>query len=381
MIKRKRLGFVYLWDKNWMGGKYYAQNLFIALNTLPEEQKPLINVYCQDDSVFYDLKENSGYPYMEMSKIRISFAKRLIKFLMSQISLKLSLRIAPFSINTYDDVLFPYSIGCNPSKLVYWRPDFQEKYLSAYFSKKDIENRDRGILECCLRRIPIIFSSEDSRNDFKKFFPQYANNPTYVVHFAVSQPDFSGININELKHKYGIEKEYLFCANQFWIHKNHLFLFKAFQKAIKKGMDLQLVCTGRMADDRAPEYVKLLQDFVSNSGLKDRILTLGIIDKMELLCLMKNSYAVIQPSLFEGWNTTVEDCKAMSKFVFVSDIPVHREQISENVCFFNPYDESDLVYKIQNVKPVEKIIDYSKCIERFGNDFNSVMNEIISSAE
>ena len=42
--------------------------------------------------------------------------------------------------------------------------------------------------------------------------------------------------------------------------------------------------------------------------------------------LMRRSLAVIQPSLFEGWSTVVEDARALGKRIAISDIPVHLEQ-------------------------------------------------------
>ena len=39
--------------------------------------------------------------------------------------------------------------------------------------------------------------------------------------------------------------------------------------------------------------------------------------------------AVAQPSLFEGWSTIVEDAKTLGKPIFVSDLPVHREQLGD----------------------------------------------------
>ena len=110
-----------------------------------------------------------------------------------------------------------------------------------------------------------------------------------------------------------------------------------------------------------------------DNHLEKDILTLGVIDKLELLCLMKYSYAVVQPSLFEGWNTTVEDSKAMNKFIFLSDLNVHREQINQNVCFFNPHDEDDMVQKLLTVTPTEECFDYSNCVRQFGEDFYHVI--------
>jgi len=34
----------------------------------------------------------------------------------------------------------------------------------------------------------------------------------------------------------------------------------------------------------------------------------------------------VQPSLFEGWSTVVEDARALGKPIVLSDIPVHLEQ-------------------------------------------------------
>ncbi len=39
--------------------------------------------------------------------------------------------------------------------------------------------------------------------------------------------------------------------------------------------------------------------------------------------------AVVQPSHFEGWSTLVEDAKTLGKPLFVSNLPVHREQLGE----------------------------------------------------
>lgn len=369
MGNRIRLGLVYIWDKNWLGGKYYLQNLLIALNTLDDVKKPHVNLYCLDDDTFLDFQDNTNYPYLEKTIVYIGLIYRIKRKIVAFFSKNKALNLDIISINPLDDVVFPLSLGSESRKKLSWIADFQERHLQQYFSKEELAYRDATIRHNCEQGIPIVFSSFDCKNDFCKFYPMYANHPTHVVHFAVNQPDFSDLNISALLRKYGITKQYLICANQFWQHKNHLFLFKAFKKAKEKGFDLQLVCTGKMEDYRCPKYIDKIKRFLKDFDLKEAVLTLGIIDKKELLCLMKNSYAVIQPSLFEGWNTTVEDCKAMNKFVFLSDLPVHREQINKNVCFFDPYDEDSLVEKLMTVKPTEEFFDYSKSIKMFGEDF------------
>lgn len=373
MDQRIRIGIVHLWSQIWHGGAYYISNLVYALNTLPDINKPIIDIYCKTDRDFYDLQKETGYPYLVKNLIRPCFIRKAFNRIVYYFSKKLYFRTNPFRINRQDTIIYPYNCGFNSDKLIYWHPDFQDKYYPEFFSKKTIKNRDREICVVCKRNIPIVFSSYDSQRDFNSFFPQFKNNSTFVVHFAVHQQDYSEINIELLKRKFGINKPYIICANQFWKHKNHAFLFSAFKEAVDNGLDMQLVCTGKMIDYRDSGYIDELLLFVRENKLEKTILTLGVIEKTELLCLMKNSYAVIQPSLFEGWNTTVEDCKAMSKFLFLSDIMVHREQIEKNVCFFNPTDKEDLVNKLLTVLPKEVKIDYDLNIRRFADDFYKVI--------
>ena len=52
--------------------------------------------------------------------------------------------------------------------------------------------------------------------------------------------------------------------------------------------------------------------------------------------------AVIQPSLFEGWSTVVEDARALGKTMALSDISVHREQGPPHSAYFDPHAPEEL---------------------------------------
>lgn len=90
---------------------------------------------------------------------------------------------------------------------------------------------------------------------------------------------------------------------------------------------------------------------------------------------MKNSIAVIQPSLFEGWSTVIEDCKNLGHFVLASDLSVNIEQISKNCLFFEKNNPKELSSKMKLVledKVVKSKIDYQVNIERFKKDLVNV---------
>jgi glycosyltransferase involved in cell wall biosynthesis len=54
------------------------------------------------------------------------------------------------------------------------------------------------------------------------------------------------------------------------------------------------------------------------------------------MSLMRHAIAVINPSKFEGWSTTVEEAKSMGKAILLSDIAVHREQAPDRAAYFPP---------------------------------------------
>jgi hypothetical protein len=58
---------------------------------------------------------------------------------------------------------------------------------------------------------------------------------------------------------------------------------------------------------------------------------------------MNHALAIIQPSLFEGWSTVVEDVKAMNQHIIVSDLNVHRDQLGVQAFYFNPNNENEAI--------------------------------------
>ena len=71
--------------------------------------------------------------------------------------------------------------------------------------------------------------------------------------------------------------------------------------------------------------------------------------------------AVINPSTFEGWSSTVEEAKVLCKRVILSNIPPHKEQKVENCYYFGLNDYKKLS-KILNLLLHKNIIkgDLSK---------------------
>lgn len=380
--KRVKIGVVYSPTSNWIAGAYYMQNIVKSLKSIDDKHLPIVKVFCQSDKEFEEFKRETGYPYLEKRLFEYYSDKRVYNSMIWRYKRCVNREYGEprqFPLPS-DDVLFVYpftvvdSNRYSKEKCLGWIPDFQEKYLPELFGCEEIKYRNQAQKSFIVNNVPLVFSSNDARKDFFKFHPEGKGLKTFILQFAVSHPDFSLEDIALLNNKFGISKQYLFCANQFWAHKNHLFLFKVFKEVIDRGGGLQLVCSGKLSDYRNNEYAIKIKSFIEENQLQKDIILTGFIERTEQLCLMKNSYAVIQPSLFEGWSTVVEDAKCLNKFIYLSDLRVHREQINENVCFFNPRNEEDLLKKLLTVKPsvVEK--DYKENVQNAARQFIDIIN-------
>ena len=87
-------------------------------------------------------------------------------------------------------------------------------------------------------------------------------------------------------------------------------------------------------DYRAPNHFRYDINYLKDNDLKKFYKYLGIIKYDEVLSLIYNSECIINPSLFEGWNSTVEKAKAYEKYLILSNIGVHLEQKSKILRFF-----------------------------------------------
>jgi glycosyltransferase involved in cell wall biosynthesis len=80
--------------------------------------------------------------------------------------------------------------------------------------------------------------------------------------------------------------------------------------------------------------------FAADCNVLDYFRVLGVVPFDHLIELMRNSIALINPSRFEGWSTSVEEAKSMGKQILLSDIPTHREQAPERGVYF-PAEDPD----------------------------------------
>ncbi len=286
-MKRKRIGLIYFYDENWIGGAYYIQNLVLALDKLDDSVKPVITLFSDDDQ-FDKFKAYTKYPYLNKY-----IANNKPYSLLDRVINK-GFRIL-FKRNVIDrkrtnlDLLFPLyhpnEITSSKTKYLHWIPDFQEHYLPDFFSKEEIEKRiDIQKKISSQKGAFLLLSSLSSSNDYHKFYPG-ALTRNFIIPFAVTHPSFENGDIEALKVKFKIASKYFISSNQFWAHKNHSVIIQAVNILQKKNVQVFVIFTGKQHDWRNPDYFKELQNYIVEHDLSDNIIFLGLIDRSRTIAV------------------------------------------------------------------------------------------------
>ena len=323
---------------NWVGGLYYKKNILFSLL----QNKAVCSKY-----FFVVATEINNYSVFDEFKNQIKLVQARADTIQKKRFelLKISLIYGCQFVFAADSQLFRLMHKID----IHWIPDFQHNRLPECFSEFDRKTRSEAYQKNGTDRSPVVLSSNDCLRDFIEYYHPNKNN-IYVVHFVsyIEKEIRTLTNSQEkavLEH-YGIlEKRYACIMNQFWQHKNHRVVINAMEQLYSNysDCDFTFVFTGKMQDYRNPDYIESLKTLFSKPIISSHVKLLGFIEREEQIAIMKNAAFVIQPSLFEGWGTVVEDAKVLDKTILLSNIPVHREQMNEKCILFDPYDPVALV--------------------------------------
>lgn len=338
-----KVGFTIIGGKtSWMGGINYLKNLLFAISQCEEQNiQPILFVGHKVDEKL--LKEFEGLAIIKKASVFDRFSLQwFVDFILRDL-FKMNPLINRLIIEN-DIQVFSHSFiyGSDLKCIsVNWIPDFQHLRLPQMFSKLNLLVRNFRLQNMTKYSDRIILSSNDAYNDYKKFAPKYIEKAS-VIHFVSQTTVFEIKPISYLESQYNFEGKYFFLPNQFWAHKNHIVAFESIKLLKYNYPDILLLCSGLLLDNRNEKYLNSIKDFIKINNLEKNIMFLGLIPYGDVKLLMHHSIAVINPSYFEGWSSSVEESKSMGKAMILSDIPVHREQANHIAQFFDYNDAKSL---------------------------------------
>jgi len=333
-------------SKAWMGGVNYFRNLCdVLLRFVPERVQPVLFLGTQVDAELGAIFDRPGLemhrdPRFDAAAIR----RRTILALGGVRDKVLAQGLAEARI----DVLFEtmaFAGTTPPVPSLAWFPDFQHRRLPHMFPWHVRARRDLLVRSLLSGRRTLMLSSRDSERDAIAFFE--AEGRTAVVPFALpaqsvpAQPWAPDPTLE-------LPERFLFLPNQIWRHKNHQVVIEALGLLALSERPV-VICTGATHDPREPELLNRLKLRVDQLGVGHWFRFLGLRPYADVQGLLRSAMAVLNPSRFEGWSTTIEECKALGAPMLLSDIPVHREQADGMALFFGPDDPGALAGLLRSV--------------------------------
>lgn len=324
-----RVAFILANSASWTGGLIYLQNLVATVMALPDRQIEPVLITTPETSDA-DLINFSGIEILRTSLVHSGNISKALKkvsemILGRHLALEMYLCHHKIDVLSHSGVLGPRS----SLPVIAWLPDFQHIRMPEFFQPAELPLRDRAFARTVNWADTILISSEDAKADLARFAPQeiYKSRVLHFVAGMVRADDTRGAAF--LEETYGIDEPYFYLPGQFWKHKNQRLVIDALSLLAKEGIAPLVVSTGQTADRRNPNHFSELMAYAEAIGAARYFKVLGLVPYDHLSVLSRGAVALINPSHFEGWSTTVEEAKSMGKAIILSDIPVHREQSPE----------------------------------------------------
>lgn len=338
-----RVGFALTVSQStWHGGVSYFRNLFEALRDLPAPRVAPVIIARRD--VPASLLQSIGSVEVLRSRwVEVGSPWWAVR---RACQLRLG-RDIPFErfLRKHDVSLLSHSGNLGrlcPIPALAWIPDLQERHLPEFFDAREFDVRVRNECEQCRNATRVLVSSEAARRDLEAVAADCGRRAP-VLRFVASVPPINRLpDLSTLQARYAFSGPYLHLPNQFWAHKNHQVVVAALARLAAAGRQVLVLATGNTADYRQPQHFSRLMEQVQSAGVAASFRPLGMVPHEDLMGLMAHSVAVVNPSLFEGWSTTVEEARSMGKRVLLSDIATHREQAPARGRFFAPADADGL---------------------------------------
>lgn len=341
-----RIALMMQGNVEWMGGAEYTKNIVLALANVDEETRSDFEISLirrrNVDSVIYE----RIVPYLTRTYIEEEMRQRPAGTVFEELRRSLRARIFHEQRDPLDesleeagfDFVYPYFTADKTQfRWASWIYDFQHKYLEHFFSQQEIEGRDDTFARFARFAPVVVVSSEGAKVDFDRFYPEAASKSKVLSFKVCPDPSWYGEDPVRVAEEYLLPERFFLVSNQFWQHKNHLVVFEALKRLREKAIYPIVVCTGLFHDHRDLGYTDGILQVLRKYDISQQVCLLGVIPRSHQVQLIRRAIAVIQPSLFEGWSTVVEEARCFGKPAVLSDIPVHREQNPPEAHFFDPH--------------------------------------------
>ena len=209
------------------------------------------------------------------------------------------------------------------------------------------------------RALMIICESQAGKEELVRYTHINPNRIRIARLFAgeVSLCEVSMEKQNEILNSFHLVREqYFYYPAQFWAHKNHYTLLKAYSCFSKSHPECRLVFSG--SDKGTLSHIRTV---CHGLELDEKVVFAGFVPIETVSTLYKNAIALVMPTLLGPTNMPLLEAMELGCPVICSDFPGHREELSDSAIYVNPLDEKEIIMAME--KMIAQHDEYSRLIK------------------
>jgi glycosyltransferase involved in cell wall biosynthesis len=356
MREIKKVALLAVGDDAWQGGIQYITNIMNGLNAVADESPVELHLFRHSAQNFPDLPKFTNVRIEVQNTETVfqpwSVSNRVTWLLQRKLMNRINPRMENCFLEQGFDFVFPATLSdCNKRlNVASWIADFQYHHFPDGANAAVVADARATITRIAENAGKVVLSSKFCEKDCLSLFPVTAGK-THVMPFAVflDKAIFDFKDFKSVRDKYELPERYIMVANLFAPTKNHKTLFHALGILKSRGIRVDVVCTGNIVDYRNQAFANEILQMLTTYKIRNQVHFLGLVPRADQVAMYRMAVALVQPSVNEGWSTSVEEAKALGKQIILSDIDVHIEQAPAYGHYFDRLNAEDMAGKIAHV--------------------------------
>lgn len=203
------------------------------------------------------------------------------------------------------------------------------------------------IKHACKKAKRIIAVSKNTAKDIENLM-KVDQSKIDIIYEAVEFDKYhnrhSEEGIVEMKSRFNLKKPYLLYVGVWRSHKNILGMLSAFRKILDRGIDCNLVITGK-PDPHYPEVKNKIKEL----KLENRVIFPGFVPDEDLPLMYAGADLFVWPSFYEGFGLPPLEAMASGTPVISSNTSAMPEILGKAAEFFDPYDDEEIALAMERV--------------------------------
>jgi glycosyltransferase involved in cell wall biosynthesis len=183
----------------------------------------------------------------------------------------------------------------------------------------------------------VITVSEAMKRELLDYFP---GTPISVIYNGLNAHVFDTVTESDLQAvrlKYGLAKEFVLAVGHLERRKNYLRLVDAMARLRDRGRSCSLLIIGNDSGER-----KSIDERIKSSNLSGSVKILSGLSDLEIRSCFKLCSMFVFPSSYEGFGIPILEAMAAGRPMALSDIPVFRE-ITQDTGVYFPHDDTEAI--------------------------------------